>query len=512
MTALSIAREPQSGVAPRLFAFLAVYFLLQALLKLFAVSSLGVDDAEMVVITQDVAWGYGSQPPLYNWLQIAAFSVLGFGAPAIVILHFILLFCAYVFVFLSGRLVFGSDMKAAGVALGLFAIPQIGWEALHSHTHTLLSLAVAALTLLAMLRIFAKGQWGDYALLGVALALGVLAKYSYLPVAIAFLVAGATIPALRGRILSWRMLAAVVLALVLTAPHLHWVINHPDETLSRTFKFRIEDEAGLLLAWGKGLVAMVGGVASYVALAVVVFAGAVYFPVRGRDPRVPARQAVPGARTFVLRALAVALAFVLIAVLATRATEVKERWLQPILFMTPFALMMFVEPRLTVFRERIVILFSAAIGVIFLIALTVAYLIPTVNGTPFRALAPFKALAADLEDLGFTRGTILAEDFYIAGNLKLHLPEAMAAEPEYGLWPRAEGAPAAPVIIAWSGRRDRPPKALTKLFEELCGADPALAASTPVRITERYQHGSRAKYSLTVIKVDSCPGPAAPGS
>ena len=131
MTALSIAREPPSGVAPRLFAFLAVYFVLQALLKLFAVSSLGVDDAEMVVITQDLAWGYGSQPPLYNWLQIAAFSVFGFGAPAIVVLHFVLLFAAYSFVFLSGRLVFASDLKAAAVTLGLFAIPQIGWEALH---------------------------------------------------------------------------------------------------------------------------------------------------------------------------------------------------------------------------------------------------------------------------------------------------------------------------------------------------------------------------------------------
>ena len=510
MTALSLAREPQTGVAPRLLAFLAAYFVLQALLRLLAVSALGVDDAEMVVITQDLAWGYGSQPPLYNWLQIGAFAVLGFGAPAIVILHFLLLFAAFVLVFLSGRLVFASDMKAAGVTLALFAIPQIGWEALHSHTHTLLTLTAAALTLLAMLRVFDRGGWGDFALLGVALALGVLAKYSYLPVAVAFLIAGATIPALRGRILSLRMVAAIALALVLLAPHLHWVLNHPEETLSRTFKFRIEEDSGLLLAWGKGLLAMVGGVASYVALAVVVFAGAVFFPVRGRDPRVPARPAVPEARTFILRALAIALALVLVAVLATRATEVKERWLQPILFMTPFALMIFVEPRLTVFRERLVILFSAAIGVIFLVALAVAYLIPTASGTPFRALAPFAALADDIRALGFERGTILAEDFYIAGNLRLHLPETMAAEPEYGLWPRTAGQPAAPVIVAWSGRRERPPRALRALFEDLCGPGTALDA-TPVRLTERYQHGSRTRYSLTVLKVDSCPAAGAPG-
>ncbi len=509
MTASTIARDPPPGVAPRVLGFLAVYFVLQALLRLFAVSSLGVDDAEMVVITQELAWGYGTQPPLFNWLQIGAFAVLGFGAPAIVILHFLLLFAAYVLVFFSGRLVFGSDMKAAAVALALFAIPQIGWEALHSHSHTLLSLAVAALTLLAMLRIFARGGWGDYVLFGVALALGLLAKYSYLPIALAFLAAGASIPALRHRVLSLRMLAALALALVLTAPHLHWVINHPEETLARTFKFGIAAEAGLLRTWGLGLMEVAVSVLSYVALAVVVFAGAVFFPVRGHDAAVAVRPGLPHGRAFIVRTLAIALALVLVAVLASGATEVKERWLQPILFMAPFALMVFVEPRLTVFRERLVILFSAAIGVIFLVALAVAYLVPTVSGTPFRALAPFEALAADIRDLGFTEGTILAEDFYIAGNLRLHLPGAMAAEPEYGLWPRTAEQAAAPVVVAWSGRRERPPRALRMLFEELCGPDASLEAP-PVRLTERYQHGSRTRYALSVIKVESCPAADAP--
>ncbi len=510
MTAVSMPRGETSGVAVRLVGFLALYFLLQALLRILGLSALGVDDAEMVVITQHWAWGYGSQPPLYNWLQMAAFSVLGFGAPAIAVVHFLLLFAAYLFVFLSGRLVFASDIKAAGACLALFAIPQIGWEALHSHTHTLLSFATASATLYLMLRVIGRGGWGDYLLLGVAFALGVLSKYSYLPFAMALLLAALTIPALRARVLSWRMLAAIVLALLITLPHLDWVRTHVDETLSRTFKFGIEKDAGLLFAWGKGLVAMIAGVASYVALALAVFAAVVLFPVRGRDAPVRLRPGVPHGRAFIVRAVVIALGLVLLAVLATRSTEVKERWLQPVLFVTPLVLMVLAESRLTVVRERLLVIFSAAIGIVLMIALAVAYLVPTVSGAPFRALAPFAELAEDIGDLGFADGVILAQDFYIGGNLKLHLPEAAVAETEYGLSTLPADHQATPVVVVWSGRRERPPKGLRTLFEALCGSTAPLDEATSTRFTERYQHGSRAKYTLTVVKVDSCPAAGHP--
>ena len=169
MTAIPAAGAARTSVATRLILFLAAYFALQAILRLLAVSSLGLDDAEMVVITQSLQPGYGSQPPLYNWLQVASFAVFGFGMPAIVILHFVLLFAVYILVFLSARIVLDDEIKAAAVSLGLFAIPQIGWEALHSHTHTLLSLTLAAATLLAMLRVLARGSWLDYVILGVLL-------------------------------------------------------------------------------------------------------------------------------------------------------------------------------------------------------------------------------------------------------------------------------------------------------------------------------------------------------
>ena len=43
----------------------------------------------------------------------------------------------------------------------------------------------------------------------------------------------------------------------------------------------------------------------------------------------------------------------------------------------------------------------------------------------------------------------------------------------------------------------------------VCGADAPLGTS-PTRLSERYQHGSRAKYALSVIKVESCPAADTP--
>jgi len=508
MTTIPVDGAARSSVAVQFIAFITLYFLLQALLRLFGVSSLGLDDAEMVVITQALAPGYGSQPPLYNWLQAASTGLFGFGLPAIVILHFVLLWAVYALMFLAARIVLGDDVKAAAVALGLFAIPQIGWEALHSHTHTLLSLTLAAATLLAMLRVLARGAWLDYVILGLSFALGVLAKYSYIPFAAALLVAGVALPAFRARVLSWRMAAAIVIALVLVAPHLQWVWTHLDETLSRTSKFKIDANAGFLVGLARSFAAMIAGVAGYVALAVAVYAAAAFLPLgkaNAAGTGEPIRTGLPGGRRFVLATLLVALAIVLVAVLGTGATEVKERWLQPILFTLPLALMIAVEPRLTALRERMLIVISGGIGVVLLIAMAVTYLLPDLHGGPLRATAPFGPLAADIGKLGFAGGYVLAEDHYIGGNLKLHLPGVTVGEPEYGLWPLAEGGKTAPVLLAWSGKRDKPPKPLHDLYEALCGPD-GYGDPVATRLSAPYEHASDIRYELSVAIVPECPG------
>ena len=86
---------------------------------------------------------------------------------------------------------------------------------------------------------------------------------------------------------------------------------------------------------------------------------------------------------------------------------------------------------------------------------------------------------------------MLAEDHYIAGNLRLHMPDVTVAEPEYGLWPVRPGGRTVPVLLAWSGKRDRPPQALVALYGQLCGPGSLDEKAVPTRLTEPYEHGAQ---------------------
>ena len=49
----------------------------QVLLRLALSPALDMDEAEQIVWSQHLAWGYGVQPPLYTWLQWGVNRLLG---------------------------------------------------------------------------------------------------------------------------------------------------------------------------------------------------------------------------------------------------------------------------------------------------------------------------------------------------------------------------------------------------------------------------------------------------
>jgi 4-amino-4-deoxy-L-arabinose transferase-like glycosyltransferase len=505
MTAPAIARIKGSRASTLLLAFLSAYFVLQAALRIASLSSLGLDDAEMAVITQEFAAGYGSQPPLYNWIQILATDIFGLGVPAFVITHFLLLWLTFVFMFLSARVVLEDDVKAAAVALALFTLPQIGWEAQRALTHSVLSITTASFTLYVALVMLKTGSWGSYLALGLALALGVLSKYSYVPFALALLIAAATIPSLRPRILSVRFAAALLLMALLLVPHLHWVATHEAETLSRTRKFKIQQDTGLLLAWGEGLFSTILAAVSFAAASVLVFAIAAFSPMKRAAAGAVAKAGPQDLRTLILRMVVIALALVVVMVLATRVTYVKDRWLQCLLIALPLALFILFEDRLTPRRQGLLIILSALMGLGAMAGLAVASLDPDLYGDPPSAAAPFGAISEQIRAHGFEKGYVLADNSYIAGNLKLHFPESTVAEPEYGLWPAEPEGQTAPVLLVWSqAKRTSPPGSILRLLQELCGRK-TLNEIEVFPLSGLYEHSATLPFRVNGALVSTCP-------
>ena len=479
------------------------------MLRVLYASGLGLDEAELLVITQKLAPGYGSQPPLYNWLQIGAFSLFGLGVPALAILKNLLLWATFVFMYLAGRLVLEDDTKAALTTLTLFTIPQLAWESQRALAHTVIAVTMAALTLYVMLRLLRSGHWAWYVALGVCWALGTMSKYNYILFVAALLIAAVSIGAFRPKILRPLILLALATALLLLIPHLEWVRTHLAATLSRVRKFEIASDMGLVEAWALGLLAAVRGVLNYAALPIVVFAALAFVPF-GRRAQPPVHAAGAGdwapARLLILRLIPIALALLLLIVLGTRATEVRDRWLQPILFVLPLALYILFEPRLAGLPARALAVVSIVLAMGSMVVLASVHLLPDLFGAPQRAVVPYRALEADIRRLGFGRGYILAEDSYIAGNLKELFPESTVAEPEYGLWPMIGAAPDT-LLLAWSGNKREPPDDLRALLVQLCGSDaPTDIKGTPLSLP--YEHSDRFRFKLTAVVMPMCRQPS----
>src|SRR5262249_55550352 len=149
------------------------------LVRLWIPSALELDEAEQLVLTQRLAWGYGHQGPLYTWLLALVFGLVGVSPLALALVKNGLLLAAYVLVYRSARLVTGSHDHAAIAAVSLLFVPQIAWESQRDLTHTVLAVTAAAATLFLILRLCAAPAASLYVALGGAVAVGLLAKGSY---------------------------------------------------------------------------------------------------------------------------------------------------------------------------------------------------------------------------------------------------------------------------------------------------------------------------------------------
>ena len=119
------------------FTFVTCYFVFHVLLRVFTGPALGLDEAEMMLIAQDLKWGYGPQPPLYAWLQYGAFNLLGENILALSLLKNTILCLTYICIYKFIRI--GHGAKISGIAaLALVLIPQFGWESQRALTHSVL--------------------------------------------------------------------------------------------------------------------------------------------------------------------------------------------------------------------------------------------------------------------------------------------------------------------------------------------------------------------------------------
>lgn len=302
------------------------------LLRLLLSPALELDEAEQIMWSQALALGYGVQPPLYTWLQWSFNAVFGPSILALALLKHLLLAGTYALLWHAARRQGLGQRTAWWASASVLLFPVIGWMAVRDLTHTVLLLFFSALLYDVLVHQVQRPRPLGFVWLGVALAGGLMAKYSFALVAAALLGAAALEPGARRALTSRGWWLAALVALALCLPHGLWAWEHGDLIAARMVR-KLEPGAGGAPVFGRGLLALAGALASSVALwllaALAAFRGGWWSP--GVRARVDVR----------LRLVANYLGLVLLALLAMAlfagVTRFKARWIEPLLILLPTA-------------------------------------------------------------------------------------------------------------------------------------------------------------------------------
>jgi 4-amino-4-deoxy-L-arabinose transferase-like glycosyltransferase len=404
--------------AGAVYLLLAAYFAVNVVLRLLGPASLEIDEGQQLFYAQWLAVGYDSQPPFYNWVQYWFVQLFGNSVLAVSLLKNLMLFGSYLLFGLAAGTVIRDRVLAVIATLALITIPQIGYEAQRDLTHTVGVLFAACMFFFFFVRALLTPTALNYALTGVAVAIGVLSKYNFavLPVIAAL----AVLPdrEWRARLFDIRVLLAVAVAAAIVAPHALWFLDHVQEATGRTLlKLTVGADGGRLDRIGKGLVSLLGAVAAFALPTVAAFAVA-FGPALLRAWRAESRWT-----RLLGRMIAMSLVVLVLLVMFGGASHIKDRWLVPLLFLVPI----YLGAKLDASGETV----ADAARRFSAIVLAVMIMVPLVlvARTPGNAAmghygkqnVPYgPAIQAILASGKDRPSIVLASDLQLAGNIRLH--------------------------------------------------------------------------------------------
>lgn len=374
------------------------------------------DEAEQMLWSQQLALGYGAQPPLYTWLQWGVNRLVGPSVLALSLLKHALLALTYALMWLAGRELL-APRGAWWASASMMLLPTLGWYSVRDHTHTVLVTAMACGAWWLLLRIVRQPRPREFAALGLVCGLGMLAKYSFALVAGAMLLAALSEPQARRALLSRGWWWAPLVGLLVVLPHLGWLLSHLSEATAGTLsKMEIDAARGPLKGARHLLQGVAGTLLLFALFALWAFGGAWW-----RSPRQPA---LPWAQRVFGRYLLLVLVALLGMVLAG-VTEFKGRWLLPLLCVVPLAAFA-ARPELQQHPRGA--RYTGAIVAMALLILLAAGLRPWFSGLRGEVDElnhPAAELGVALSAAGYDgRSPIIAADHMMAGLLRTRFPHA----------------------------------------------------------------------------------------
>ncbi len=422
----SSSKAPFYATPVGVWAIVALWGLSHLLLRALSTPVLGTDDMFENVLVQTLEPGYMlRQPPLYEWLLWSAQQVFGPTIWAALFIKYGLISLAALFLFLIARKALFDPRLAALCAFSYSLYYQFGWNLHEGVTHTVVLTTACAASAFFFLKALETEKLAFYLLFGAVAGAGLLGKHSYPLFALALVLAALSDAHWRGRF-RWAGLCLVpVAAAFVYSPYALWILSEGLKLLAS-----VSDTMGVtaqtphIARAGEGLGKLTFGLVGFsvplVPLLILLF-----------WPRFLRRIQPDGASLNAVarlcgRTVLVMIVLTALLIVVTGATYVKERHMHPLLLLLPIYL--FADLERFEFKSRwrwLAVVMLAVVAVAFL-ARVPGLIAPDKFwcGGKCRHMKPYADLQAPLSELGAAEATLIADDGYTGGNMRVLFPDA----------------------------------------------------------------------------------------
>lgn len=414
------------------------------------------DDLETLLLAQSLEWGYQAKnPPGFYWLAHAVMALTGPSLPVIYALRLAGVFAMVAGLYALARRLQPDPLLAACAGFGVLATLHFHWYLLFYLTNTTLALALAAPLFIAALRLRETPTLAAYALLGLVVGLGVLARYNFVLLVAGLFAAALTLPEWRRLVLRRRMLAAVAVAAALIAPHVVWVAGNA-ALLAGDAQAQLVGDAGYPARVAEGVGGLVEATASILALPFGLLA-LLCFPQAFRRCR-PADPGRASALALLGRTIAIALGLVAVAALAGLA-YVRPHHLFFLVLAPVWLIARLDRPGLRRWAAPGFATAVAGLSALAVLAFPFETRRDAAGCDACEEFQPIELYAQAIRAAGFTPGTIVAlsrrQDFPTAALLAA-FPDARMVAPDFPVYAPPPNPAPGDCLIVWSGAEERP--------------------------------------------------------
>ena len=225
--------KKNSQLKNNIITIILIYLLIHLVIRLGFSSTLQVDDAEQIRLSQELLLGYPiSQPPMYSWFSWTMFQIVGAGLFALTLLKYILISLTFWLTWLVSGQLFQHLQTRYIATFSYLLMPSFAWHMHQGFTHTIMLGFGIILSLHALLCVKNKPNVKSYIYLGLAFGIGLMGKYSFLLFMIAILVSALSIDSYRKIILDSKIFLAIGAFVLIIGPHAYWLSQNYQEIFS----------------------------------------------------------------------------------------------------------------------------------------------------------------------------------------------------------------------------------------------------------------------------------------